>query len=104
MGDYYILDGHDVRPVPDVVTWAKWFEAHDRRVAFDMVGDGDARVEISTVFLGIDHNFGVGRVPILFETMVFGGPEDGYCDRYATWDEAVVGHAAAVVLATAIPD
>jgi hypothetical protein len=42
----------------------------DTRVAFERVREG---VEVSTVFLGVDHNFfGVGG-PILFETMIFGG-------------------------------
>jgi hypothetical protein len=49
-------------------------------------------VKISTVFLGLDHSFG-GSVPILFETMVFGGEHDGYQERYATWEEAEAGHA-----------
>ncbi len=28
----------------------------------------------------------------LFETMIFGGANDGYQERYATWDEAERGH------------
>ena len=30
--------------------------------------------------------------PILFETLVFGGPLDGEMDRYSSWDDAQVGH------------
>jgi hypothetical protein len=48
-------------------------------------------VEVSTVFLGIDHNLDYGS-PILFETLVFGSDMDGRCQRYATWDEAEAGH------------
>lgn len=53
---------------------------------------------VSTVFLGIDHNFGGSDPPILFETMIFEGDSysDLYCDRYATWEQAVAGHAKAV--------
>ncbi|KKN76361.1 hypothetical protein LCGC14_0370470 [marine sediment metagenome] len=29
---------------------------------------------------------------LVFETMIFGGEDDGYQDRYSTWDEAVKGH------------
>jgi hypothetical protein len=48
-------------------------------------------VEISTVFLGLDHNFGQGP-PLLFESMVFGGEDDGEMVRYSTWEEAETGH------------
>lgn len=49
-------------------------------------------VEVSTVFLGLNHNYFKQGPPILFETMVFGGKHDGYMNRYATWDEAKAGH------------
>lgn len=49
-------------------------------------------VTVSTVFLGLDHRmFGEGP-PILFETLVFGGPNDGRMERYCTWEEAERGH------------
>lgn len=47
--------------------------------------------EVSTVFLGLDHSFGSGP-PLLFETLVFGGPFDQEMERYATWVEAEYGH------------
>jgi hypothetical protein len=47
---------------------------------------------VSTVFLGLDHGYTPGP-PVVFETMVFGGPMDGECERYCTWAEAVEGHA-----------
>lgn len=46
---------------------------------------------ISTVFLVIDHGFGEGP-PVLFETMIFGGPLDQTTMRYCTWEEAEEGH------------
>ena len=91
--DHYILDGK--RPVKvDMKTWAKWLDTADRKVASDVIGG----LHVSTVFLGIDHNWDMG-LPDLFETMVFhpGGAE---CDieglgikRYTTWQEAEWGHA-----------
>lgn len=48
-------------------------------------------VKISTVFLGLDHNYW-GGAPILFETMIFGGALDLEQERYCTWDEALRGH------------
>jgi hypothetical protein len=43
-----------------------------------------------------DHNHLRQGPPILFETMIFGGPYDQYMDRYCTWAEAEAGHARAV--------
>lgn len=84
----YILQGHEPVQCPSAVEWARWFETADRRVAFDKI----ETVEISTVFLGLDHAFGLGPTPLLFETMVFGGPLNDEMQRYTTWDAAVVGH------------
>lgn len=51
---------------------------------------------VSTVFLVFDHAtplLGDGpHVPLLFETMVFGGEHDGYQRRYATYDDAIAQH------------
>lgn len=48
-----------------------------RRVALDEF-DG---LRVSTVWLGIDYNFGRGPLAI-FETMIFGGEHDIDCRRY----------------------
>jgi len=54
--------------------------------------------EVSTVFLGIEHwRDHVGK-PILFETMIFWGKEDGYQDRYVSYKEAIEWHMEAVNL------
>jgi len=60
----------------------------DRRVAFDTIAPG---LDVSTVFLGLDHSIG-GGPPLLFETMVFRDGEGGDQWRYCTWDEAEAGH------------
>lgn len=99
MGGYYILEGKYPKRVDDVVEWAKQFEACDNRVIEQTKFDND--VMVSTVFLGLDHSYSFSDSnpkPILFETMIFGGDEDGYQERYATWDEAVEGHKAACKL------
>lgn len=98
MSDKYILDGKT--PVrADLMTWARWFEKADtaRIVAKTTIDDAD----ISTVFLGLDHRFGGDGPPLVFETMIFGGPHDGYQERYSTWDEAEAGHATSLALAQA---
>ena len=86
----YILDVHD-QPVAceDVLRWGRWFEGADnqRIVAKTPFGDG----EVSTVFLGLDHSF-TGGPPVLWETMIFGGPHDGWQDRYTSRANALAGH------------
>ena len=89
MNKYWILDDNRQPVEADLMTWARSFENGRRHIGKDEIGD----VLVSTVFLGIDHSFG-GGPPILFETMVFGGPLDQEQVRYATLDEAEVGHAA----------
>ena len=88
MSMYYILKGHTPVPVWDVLFWTKYFgNIENRIVSQTMIKD----VKVSTVFLGVDNSFG-GNVPILFETMVFGGKLDQVQERYATWKEAEKGH------------
>jgi hypothetical protein len=93
MSDFYILNGHEPIPEPDLLTWARWFETSvpERVVAQTDIPGG----VVSTVFLGLNHNHGAGR-PRLFETMVFidGGDDEQTQLRCATWDEAVAQHAA----------
>ena len=78
----------------DVVAWGEWFSTANRRVAETWIDD----VRVSTVFLGIDHNFFPGRDPALFETMVFADQEDFRMRRYCIWEEAEAGHAEMVAL------
>ena len=49
-------------------------------------------LQISSVFTGIDQNWSGGD-PILFETMVFGLPDDLHPQwRFSTWDETMEMH------------
>ena len=93
MTDKYILEGKTPKPVKDVLEWAEWFETANRRVAHTKMWLG---VEVSTVFLGLDHSFGRGT-PILFETMIFGGNHNQYQERYYTWEESELGHKQACI-------
>jgi hypothetical protein len=87
MNDKYILNDKIPMLVGDLLEWARWMNAADRHVNIDLIGN----TRISTVFLGLDHGFG-GNVPVLFETMIFGGPHDGYQERCSTWEEAEIQH------------
>src|SRR6266550_3596078 len=91
----YILDENN-QPIQceDILEWGRWFQKNDQRriVAQDETPNG----KISTVFLGLDHRFVVLRgesEPILWETMVFGGPLDGEQVRYCSFEAAKAGHA-----------
>jgi hypothetical protein len=103
----YILDeAGEPKPCYDTLEWGRWMETADRRVCQDYdEGDGEKQIRISTVFLGLDHNFH-GNRPLLYETMVFIKDDtinpilgralpremDGTTRRYSTRDEAVIGH------------
>ena len=89
----YILKGHEPVQVFDILEWARWFETADRKVDRTELPDN---VVVSTVFLGLNHNLGTKGLPILFETLVFGGPLDGEMIRSATWKDAIAEHEAMV--------
>ena len=103
MSEWYVLDDErNVVPASDYHEFFAWRDAYAKergqdkptatlQVARDVLDD----VTVSTVFLGLDHGWGES-VPIVFETMVFGGHLDEKQWRYATWDGAVAGHAAIV--------
>ncbi len=92
---FYILDGnHDIVPIDDTEAFSEWFGKTDRHIDRTNVGE----YFVSTVFLGIYHNYDPAGLPLLFETMVFGGKGDeddeytGQVWRYSTYEEARQGH------------
>lgn len=101
---YYKLQGKLAVPCQDAVEWAMWFETATRRVKETQIG----RVWVSTIFLGLDHNFAcvfgdplggeADHLPHLFETMAFDGRSEDklgpelYCNRCGTWEEAEAQH------------
>lgn len=90
---FYTLDENGY-PIPsDLKKYSEWMAANRE---FPVVGkDQFMGIQISTVFLGINHNFGFGP-PVLWETMVFGGWHDQYQRRYSTLESAKKGHKKAV--------
>lgn len=66
--------------------WARLF-GDERHVGDDQIGD----VHVSTVWIGLNQNFGEGP-PLIFETMVFGGPLDQETWRWPTEAQAREGH------------
>ncbi len=102
--NYYILDNRKAIPC-DLLVWAKMFESQYCSVAKTDIKRSKLKVWlnkwlkikkyepclVSTIFLGLNHNWGPGS-PLIFETMVFGGKHDQEMDRYSTWEEAEEGH------------
>jgi len=77
MARYYILV--DRLPVAvDHDAWMRWFETSDRQIGDDKIG----KTRVSTVFLGIDHNFYGSSGPVLFQTLIFDGPLANEMWRY----------------------
>jgi hypothetical protein len=74
-------------------------QAHGRRRPSLPQEDEVDDVMVSTVFVGLDFGIAVHRSdPLLWETMIFGGPHDGWCARAATRSAALDQHIEALEL------
>lgn len=95
MSDYYDWDGHPI-------TLEQWVKLFGQKRHF---GDTDlgSLGRVSTVWLGLDHSWG-GGTPVIFETMVFGGPLDQEGMRYCTAEDARAGHEFMVMRLTSLAD
>lgn len=98
MMEHYILkaDGRTAEPV-DMMTWARWFE--DNSAVRTVARKERGGVLISTVFLGLNHQYDPDGPPLIFETMIFGGALDHYQIRCSTYEQAEQQHLAACALA-----
>ena len=91
--NFYILENEEIVRVDTVIEWATWLEGIGRTKRIVSATSLPGGVFVSTVFLGLDHNYSHREhAPVLFETMVFGGPDDSYQERYCTLKEAREGH------------
>ena len=90
-----------------LMEWTRMLEG-DRKVNDTTLPNG---IRVSTVWLGLDHNFGFDGPPLIFESMAFSASvnvhkaregsvfvrdfayhEELDCERYSTEAEAAVGH------------
>jgi hypothetical protein len=85
-------DNHVVEVTDDVIAWGRFMEDERRHIGYTQI---TSACTVSTVFIGIDHRIYGKGPPVLFETMIFGGPLDHDQWRYSSYDDAVTGHAAA---------
>lgn len=104
---WYILDDQKNLVPCDMDTWARWFETANRHVALSTGPDPKDQneiIKVSTVILGLDHNFFDEGPPLVFETMIFGGEHDQYQMRTSSWAEAKAEHLKACKLADIDPE
>ncbi|MBK3333517.1 hypothetical protein [Burkholderia pseudomallei] len=92
----YVLDGKEPRRASSVLEWMHWYANADRTVALTRIDEMD----VSTVFIGIDHEYSPHGVrydgePMLFETAVFATTTARVVRafRHPTWAEAERAHA-----------
>ena len=97
--NYYILDERDnPNEVAREEYWA-WHESLPQDIqtgcGFTLAYTKEGEVAVSTVYLGLDHNYsGIGP-PVLWETMVFfdgGGDDDQSCQRSTNRVDALNTH------------
>jgi hypothetical protein len=70
-----------------------------KRVGATFLQSGDHKRAVSTIWLGLNHAFGMNGPPLIFETMIFDGDSDTGQWRYETEAQAIEGHAQAVFIA-----
>ena len=92
---WYILSADNQPVAVSVTEAAQWMEDNPERKAVkqDHVDD----IFVSTVFLGLDHSWS-NKGLILWETMIFGGINDQYQERYNSHEDALEGHQRAINL------
>jgi hypothetical protein len=83
---YYDRNGDPITPQQ----WGVYFQDADYKILKQDTLVLGGPVEISTVWLGIDHNFSELGPPLIFETAVFG--EESTLYRWATEEEALAEH------------
>lgn len=84
-------DGQTPVPLPEGVypkDMDEWRDPHRTVGSTQITPD----IRVSTVFLCLDHSYAPDGEPILWETMVFGGPHDGWQSRYTSYADAKEGH------------
>ena len=98
MAHFYLLD-KDKKPYEvSLEESLKLYEDPEMKITQqDRINDD---IRVSTVFLGFNHAPLGSETPILWETMIFGGPNDQeYQERYTSYEDAVEGHKVAVQIA-----
>ena len=93
----YVLDksGNPVHE-PDMVKFGAFISSEAKLLKQDVLPGG---VLVSTIFAGVDWR----SPPRLWETLVVGGSQNGYQQRYSNREAALAGHDKALALASDAP-
>jgi hypothetical protein len=101
-------EGHTPIPCYSITEWGQFLATDENRI---VARSGNEKKWVSTVFLGVDHNWHWSGPPIVFESMVFVDEGRTISDlrggemwvpttldqvRYSSWDDAEIGHKALV--------
>jgi hypothetical protein len=94
MGRWYILKRGRPVKAKSIKHYHYWsLNSKYKAVKQEHIGD----IYVSTVFLGLDHALN-SNIPVLWETMIFGGEHDQYQERYTSYEDALEGHQIALNL------
>ena len=81
-----------------LISWDEYSKLYNQeysRVALTEFDDGSS---VSTVWLGLNHQWDDDKAPLIFETMIFHSEDsEELCWRYSTEAEALAGHERAVL-------
>ena len=89
---YYIeADGKILQA--SFLQWAEMFDNTDRQIKYTKFED--PLYEVSTVFIGIDHNFATGGKPLVYETLVTTSTDE-FMWRWSSRQDAIYNHDALV--------
>jgi hypothetical protein len=99
----YTLDGKTPVEESELKKWEQWYAQADRIVqSTDIpitqsnrfkfkITDPDCVINVTTIFLGIDHSLHSDR-PLLFSTKITGGQYDQRQQWTSSWSEAEAEH------------
>lgn len=90
---YALLDSaNNVVETDDLLKWSRFLEDSKKRIVKQTELE-DKNCRVSTIFLGLNHQYIPNGKPLWFETMIFGGPLSDNQFRCSTWSEAEAQHA-----------
>lgn len=95
---YYKLNDDKSVSRCKLLEWAEQLEEMYKKDTHHIGEDCVNNMRISTVWLGLDHQWVDGESPLLFETMIFkdNNFDSDYLERYSTYEQALEGHKKAV--------
>lgn len=99
---WYTLDEHHQLVRCGMMGFMEWRWSSLKKTGVDparvAITEFPGKITVSTVLLGLNHNIVNGEPPIVFETAVFHPGHSSIVRRYATYDEALRGHAEIVAV------